>query len=35
MNDVYYFGEDVEDGDGEPLPDAWLAGPSTAPARAS
>ncbi len=26
MNDVYYFGEDVEDGDGNPLPDAWLAG---------
>jgi hypothetical protein len=26
MHDVYYFGEDVEDGDGEPLPDAWLAG---------
>jgi len=26
MNDVYYFGEDVEDGDGEPLPDGWLAG---------
>jgi hypothetical protein len=26
MNDVYYFGEDVFDGDGEPLPDAWLAG---------
>ena len=25
-NDVYYFGEDVEDGDGEPLPDGWLAG---------
>ncbi len=24
--DVYYFGEDVEDGDGNPLPDAWLAG---------
>ncbi len=26
MNDVYYFGEDVFDGDGLPLPDAWLAG---------
>jgi hypothetical protein len=26
MHDVYYFGEDVEDGDGNPLPDAWLAG---------
>jgi hypothetical protein len=26
MNDVYYFGEDVEDGDGNPLPDSWLAG---------
>jgi hypothetical protein len=26
MHDVYYFGEDVFDGDGEPLPDAWLAG---------
>jgi hypothetical protein len=26
MNDVYYFGEDVEDGDGNPLDDAWLAG---------
>jgi hypothetical protein len=26
MNDVYYFGEHVEDGDGRPLPDAWLAG---------
>lgn len=26
MNDVYYFGEDVEDGDGNPLEDAWLAG---------
>jgi hypothetical protein len=26
MNDVYYFGEDVFDGDGNPLPDAWLAG---------
>lgn len=26
MNDVYYFGEDVFDGDGKPLPDAWLAG---------
>lgn len=23
---VYYFGEDVFDGEGEPLPDAWLAG---------
>ena len=30
MNDVYYFGEDVFDGDGNPLPDAWLAG-GTAP----
>jgi len=26
MNDVYYFGEDVFDGDGNPLPDGWLAG---------
>jgi hypothetical protein len=26
MHDVYYFGEDVEDGDGNPLPDAWLSG---------
>lgn len=26
MNDVYYFGEDVEDGDGNPLDDGWLAG---------
>ena len=26
MHDVYYFGEDVFDGDGNPLPDAWLAG---------
>jgi hypothetical protein len=26
MHDVYYFGEDVEDGDGRALPDAWLAG---------
>ena len=26
MHDVYYFGEDVFDGDGKPLPDAWLAG---------
>jgi hypothetical protein len=25
-NDVYYFGEDVEDGDGNRLPDSWLAG---------
>ena len=24
--DVYYFGEDVWDGDGNPSPDAWLAG---------
>jgi hypothetical protein len=24
--DVYYFGEDVFDGEGDPLPDAWLAG---------
>lgn len=30
MNDIYYFGEDVEDGDGNPLPDAWLAGKSGA-----
>ena len=26
MNDVYYFGEDVEDGDGNRLPDSWLSG---------
>jgi len=26
MHDVYYFGEDVFDGDGNPLPDGWLAG---------
>jgi len=26
MHDVYYFGEDVEDGDGNRLPDSWLAG---------
>ena len=26
MHDVYYFGEHVEDGDGNPLEDAWLAG---------
>lgn len=26
MNDVYYFGEDVTDGDGNPEPDSWLAG---------
>ncbi len=26
MHDVYYFGEAVFDGDGNPLPDAWLAG---------
>lgn len=26
MHDVYYFGEDVEDGDGHRLPDSWLAG---------
>ena len=26
MHDVYYFGEDVFDGDGKPLPDAWLSG---------
>lgn len=26
MRDVYYFGEDVFDGAGKPLPDAWLAG---------
>lgn len=25
-NDVYYFGEDVVDGDGQPKGDAWLAG---------
>jgi len=25
-NDVYYFGEDVVDGDGQPMGDAWLAG---------
>jgi hypothetical protein len=25
-HDVYYFGEDVEDGDGHRLPDSWLAG---------
>lgn len=25
-HDVYYFGEDVEDGDGNRLPDSWLAG---------
>jgi hypothetical protein len=30
MNDVYYFGEDVFDGDGNKLPDAWLAGRSGA-----
>ena len=30
MNDVYYFGEDVWDGDGNKLPDAWLAGRSGA-----
>ena len=30
MNDVYYFGEDVFDGDGRALPDAWLAGRSGA-----
>jgi hypothetical protein len=30
MNDVYYFGEDVWDGDGHKLPDAWLAGRSGA-----
>lgn len=24
--DIYYFGEDVEDGDGNPLPDGWRAG---------
>ncbi len=24
--DVYYFGEDVEDGEGNPLPDGWRAG---------
>jgi hypothetical protein len=26
MHDVYYFGEDVVDGDGNRLPDSWLAG---------
>lgn len=26
MNDVYYFGETVFDGDGNPEPDAWLSG---------
>lgn len=26
MHDVYYFGEDVKDGDGHRLPDSWLAG---------
>ena len=26
MNDVCYFGEDVEDGDGNRLPDSWIAG---------
>jgi hypothetical protein len=26
MLDVYYFGEDVTDGDGNPEPDSWLAG---------
>jgi hypothetical protein len=26
MRDVYYFGEDVTDGDGNPEPDSWLAG---------
>ncbi len=26
MDDVYYFGETVFDGDGNPLDDAWLAG---------
>jgi hypothetical protein len=26
MNDVYYFGEEVFDGDGNPQGDAWLAG---------
>jgi hypothetical protein len=26
MRDVYYFGEDVFDGEGNPLADAWLAG---------
>lgn len=26
MNDVYYFGEDVTDGEGNPADDAWLAG---------
>ncbi len=30
MYDVYYFGEDVWDGDGNKLPDAWLAGRSGA-----
>lgn len=26
MHDVYYFGEHVEDGDGNRLPDSWLSG---------
>lgn len=26
MNDVYYFGEDTTDGEGNPEPDSWLAG---------
>jgi hypothetical protein len=30
MNDVYYLGEDVFDGDGHKLPDAWLSGKSGA-----
>lgn len=25
-HDVYYFGEDVFDGDGNPMPDGWIAG---------
>lgn len=29
--DVYYFGEDVEDGDGNPLPDGWRAGMNASP----
>ena len=28
--DVYYFGEDVEDGQGNPLPDGWRAGMANA-----
>lgn len=32
--DVFYFGEDVEDGDGEPLPDGWRAGEGEGEAKA-